>query len=118
MAKREIKGFAGMLKLRGKSPVWIGGLNIAERDKVRIVSSNGNIWEGNLGRPIFRPGGAPKARTIVEYKGDGSSADEFTIKPLVDEDIADLTVTVGPTVGFPGPEAGEIIVTNVVIDGP
>ena len=122
MAKREVKGFAGRLKLRGRSPVWIAGLNILEGDKVRIVSTGGNVWEGTLERPIVRRGGTPKVRTVLQFVGDGTDdgdgSNGLPIRFLADEDIADLTVTVGPAAGFPGPDAGSLDVPSVVIDGP
>jgi len=110
MAKREIKGFAGMLNLRTRSNVWLYGVNLEQKDTVQIESKGGRKWTGEIKAKVQRTSDDAKCRASMKLETDKA--------PVIDEDIADLTVTVGPTVGFPGPEAGEIIVTNVVIDGP
>jgi len=116
VAKREIKGFAGLLKLRGQSPVWLHGTNLLRNDPVRIVSSGKNVWEGSIvGTPRPVAGGYVKALAMVSYKGDGTYVDEFPIRPFVDEDLGTLTVTVGPVAD---PDADTIVIPNVVIDGP
>lgn len=112
MATREVKGFAGRLKRTGNSSVWIGGVNFVVGDKVRIVTSQNILWEGDV-RALRRSGEIVKARASVEYKGKISGKSARPVRPTFDEDIADLTVTVGP----PG-ETGSLDVPNVVIDGP
>lgn len=116
MAKREVKGFAGLLKLRGQSPVWLYGKNLLQNDPVKTVSTGKNVWEGSiLGRPRPVAGGYVKALAMVSYKGDGTYADDFPIRPFVDEDLGTLTITVGPVAD---PNSDTVIIPDVVIDGP
>lgn len=90
MPKPVIDGVGPNLKKSGTSHIWIYGENLAEHDTVEIKTPIGTTWTGTLKKPDPPTGGAgikQKARVDLSPKAKGKT-------PVVDEDFADITVTV------------------------